>query len=103
MIKPDPLLRLNIGDVGARWCTVGVGLVHRWCISIAGGVARLWVKCTNLTNKKPSNTSLYRSLSLYRKRVGVVGVGGHVVRCLPVIVIQRGLVHRWCRDGAPCA
>lgn len=102
MSKPDPLLRLIIADVGARWCTVGVPLVHRWCISIAGGAACLWGKCTNLTNEKPSNTSLYRSLSLYRKVVGVVGVGGHVVRCLPVIVIQRGLVQGWCRVGAPC-
>ena len=102
MSKPDPLLRLIIGDVGARWCPVGVGLVHRWCSSIAGGVACLWVNCTNLTNKKPSNTSIYISLSLYREVVGVVGVGGHVVRCLPVIVIQRGLVHRWCRVGALC-
>ena len=103
MSNADPLLSVVFRDVGVRWCTVGVGLVYRWCISIAGGLACLWEKCTNLTDRIHLQTPLYNYLYLYRKRVGVVGVGEEGVRCMPVIVHQRGLVYRWCRVGARCA
>jgi len=103
MSNADPLLSVVLRGVGVRWCTVGVGLVHRWCISIAGGLACLWEKCTNLTDRIHLQTPLYNYLYLYRKRVGVVGVGEEGVRCMPVIVHQRGLVYRWCRVGARCA
>ena len=97
MSNPDPLVSVVFGDVGARWCTVGAPLVQGWCISIVGGIACIWEKCTNLTNLiRPLNVPILVDLfSSYM--VGVVGVGEEGARCRPVIEIRRGLVHRWCR------